>query len=380
MAVGIIAEFNPFHNGHKYLLESAKNQDGIVVIMSGSFVQRGDTAITDKWTRARAALDNGADLVIELPVIYSLNTAQKFAYGAIETLYLTGVVDKIAFGCETEDKDELIKAAELINDEPLEISCKIKEYMSQGMNYPTARGKAYVGVLKRETLSSPNNILAVEYIRAMLSCGMDAEILPVQRKGVGHDSTVTEKDIASASEIRRIIRSGRDISRFVPQGEQQYNLYNSKILETAIIAKIRQVGEEYIRNINDVSEGLENRFFKAAGEMDNLEDLCNFVKSKRYTHSRIRRIVWSILLGFTKELAQKSPEYIRILGMNDTGKRLLKTMKKTAKLTIITKAADFRNNEIFLFNNRAEDLFALCSTDESMRKCGRDIATTPVIV
>lgn len=379
MAIGIIAEFNPFHNGHKYLIEQAKHHcnEPVVIIMSGSFMQRGDIAITDKWTRANIALKNGADLVLELPVTFSMNTAQKFAYGAVFSLAATGIIDKLAFGSESGNLSDLKKAAELIANEPPDISLKIKEYMDSGMNYPSARTKAYGNDLT--ALSSPNDILATEYIRASADCGANFEFIPITRAGVSHDSADIADTFASASEIRRRIQNGETITSLIPQSENP-PIYNSRRLDTAVTANLRMMDINKLKEINDVSEGLENRIKKAAYECDNIDDLCMAVKSKRYTLSRIRRIVWSSFIGLTKELCSFDPEYLRVLGMNSTGKSLLKQMKSTASLPVVTKAANFRGNRIFDTNRSAESIFSLCAENPNLRIGERDITTTPIII
>lgn len=378
MATGVIAEFNPFHNGHKYLLEKAHDDNGVIAVMSGSFVQRGDIAICDKWTRAKAALLNGADLVLELPVIYSLNTAQKFAMGAVATLASTGIVDTLTFGTEIDDTEALISASRLISDEPCEVSDKIRNLMAQGMSYPAARETAFSGLIKDGILSSPNSILAVEYLRAAYEMGYEVKPKPVMRHGTEHDSDVMSKCIASASTLRSILKDNGNISDYVPYTD--FNIYSPKRLDTAILYRMRTITADELSNINDVTEGLENRFISAALNSDTLDELCLAVKSKRYPLSRIRRIVWSALLGLNKGLASVMPQYIRVLGMNEKGKELLKDMKKSAALPIITKAADFKNNEIFEFNHRAEDIFALCAPEKKLRQGGSDIRTAPVIL
>lgn len=379
MAIGIIAEFNPFHNGHKYLMEQAKkhSHEPIAVIMSGSFMQRGDIAITDKWTRAYTVLQNGADLVLELPVTFSMNTAQRFAYGAVFSLAATGIIDTLCFGSESGNLADLTKAAKLISNEPPEISAKIKSFMDSGMSYPSARAKAYGGELN--ALSSPNDILATEYLRAANDCGADFKFVPVTRIGTGHDSAVAAGSLASASEIRRRIRNNEKTVDFLPYTDI-FPVYNSSRLDTAITANLRKMTHEALREINDVSEGLENRIKKAAYECDTLETLCTAIKSKRYTLSRIRRIVWSSLLGLTKDICSFNPEYLRVLGMNNCGKALLKKMKTTASLPIITKPADFSGSEIFDINSAAEDIFSLCAPTSELRRGRRDITTTPVII
>lgn len=378
---GIIAEFNPFHNGHKYLIEQTKKHaaDMVIVIMSGSFVQRGDIAITDKWTRTKSALSCGADLVLELPVIYSLNTAQKFAYGAVKTLDQTGIIDTLAFGSECGNTETLKSIAQLTSNEPPHISEKIKNYISSGMNYPLARRKAYSEISNSHVLDTPNDILGIEYIRAVLDIKSNIEPLALKRTGTDHDSTITTNSIASASQIRKMLANGENTSQFTPQNIS-FTRYDKSLLDSVLIYKLRTSSPEYIKNINDVAEGLENKFIKAAETCTGFDDVCEFVKSKRYTMSRIRRIAWSIVLDLSSELCSKSPSYIRVLGMNENGKLLLRQMKKTAGLPIITKAADYVTDDIFNANNRAEDIFSLCSLDLSKRTAGNDIRTSPIIL
>lgn len=381
MAVGIIAEFNPFHNGHKYLIAEAKRRSGCdtaVAVMSGEWVQRGGIAITDKWIRAKQALLNGIDLVLELPVIYSMNTAQKFAYGAIGTLTATGVIDTLAFGSESGDANTLLNAADLLINEPAEISDRIKTLCGTGMTYAAARAAAYAGIIDNELLSAPNDILATEYIRAMDELDSDFDICAIKRKGAAHDSDEYSHDIASASEIRRIISDNGDVSDFLPCPD--FPVYNASVLDAALIAKLRSCGAEYLRDINDVSEGLENRFIKAAAECDTADELCMTVKSKRYALSRIRRIAWSSLLGIAKSKALAAPSYIRVLGMTERGITLLKQMKTTASLPVIIKPADYPGDDTYYLNSRAEDIFALCAPDKSLRRGGRDMTTSPVII
>lgn len=381
MAIGIVAEFNPFHNGHKYLIETAKrlnNDQSVICIMSGSFVQRGDIAITDKWTRAKAALKNGADLVIELPVIYSLNTAQKFASGAISTLNALGVCDTLAFGSESGDTNKLFEIAKLLDNEPQEVSDKIKQLMQRGMNYPSARMKAYDGLIDTAVLSSPNDILGIEYIRAAISLKSNMNFCAIERRGVGHDSKNTCENFASASEIRRLIHNGNKADNFIP--ESAFPIYDPERLNAVLIAKLRTCGAEYLKSINDVSEGIENKFIKAAMLHSTIADVCKEVKSKRYTLSRIRRIAWSALLGITKEAAALSPSYIRILGMNEKGMSILKSMKKSASLPVIVKAADYAGDIIFDINTSAEDIFSLAAPHAKLMHGRQDIITPPVII
>ncbi len=377
MAIGVVAEFNPFHNGHKYLLEAAKKNTGkrVVAIMSGTFVQRGGIAITDKLTRTKAALLNGADLVIELPVVFSHNTAQRFAMGAVETLNATGVIDTLAFGSESGDALGLIKASQILTDEPKEVSDKLQDYLSQGLSYPVARQKAYDGYFDTSLLSTPNDILAIEYLRAVNILNAPFTPLPIKRKGTGHDSEIVTQNIASATEIRNRIINRDNISHFVPSYD--FDIYNDKLLDTALIANLRLTSAESLAEINEVTEGLENKFIATAREISTVSDLCMAVKSKRYTLSRIRRIAYSSLIGLTKELGAMSPTYIRVLGANADGRAILREMKDKATLPIITKPADFKGDKIFDFSQRAEDIFSLCGNDT---RSGNDLRMTPIMI
>lgn len=380
MAIGIVAEFNPFHNGHKYLISEAKRctaDDSVVTIMSGAWVQRGEPAITDKHTRAKIALENGADLVLELPAIYSLNTAQKFAHGAIATLASTGIISSLVFGSESGNTDALIMAADALINEPPEVSAKIKKLTSDGMSFAAARAIAFDGIIQGDLLSSPNDILAIEYIRATKEIGADFDLHAIPRLGASHDGAAVG-DIASASLIRQLMSNPDDAARYLPRCD--FQIYNTVALDTAIIAKLRTCSADYLRTINDVSEGLENRFIKAAKECDSVKSLCKLVKSKRYAMTRIRRIAYSTLLGLTKELAYKAPSYIRVLGFNSHGAALLKQIKTTAALPVITKPADFGGDEIFSFGNIAEDIFSLCAPTPELRCAGRDLTQSPVVL
>lgn len=380
MAIGIVAEFNPFHNGHKYLISEAKRRTGddtAVAVMSGAWVQRGEPSFTDKHTRARIALENGVDLVLELPVIYSLNTAQKFAYGAIATLAATGVISTLAFGSESGDSAALTSAADALLNEPPEVSDKIKKLTSQGMSFASARAEAFKDLIPGNALSEPNDILGIEYIRAIKELGAGLEIYAIRRRGAAHDGK-PDGDIASASEIRKIMTIKNSAAMYMPRCD--FPMYNAAALDTAVIARLRTCGAEYLAGINDVSEGLENRFIKAARACASVSELCRLVKSKRYAMSRIRRIAYSALLGLTKELAKKPPSYIRVLGMNSRGAALLKQMKNgSATLPVITKPADFID-DIFRFNNSAEDVFSLCAPTQELRRGGYDLTRSPVVI
>lgn len=334
MITGIICEFNPFHKGHKYLIDSVKGEnDGIICVMSGNFVQRGAFAVYDKFTRAKTALENGADLVIELPCAYSLKSAEGFAKAGIRLLEKTNVVNQIAFGAECDDIAKLTAAAEKIE----ELDSEIKAELKKGISYPAARKNA----VKSDLLDTPNNILAIEYIKAA-SIPCEA----IKRIGKGHDS---DDETYSASAIRQTLLD-EDICTI-------------KNCEKAILAKLRTMNENDFLQIEDVSEGLENRIVDAVRVSISLDEIYDNVKTKRYTHSRIRRIILRAYLGITKDYCKNVP-YIRILGFNAKGKEILGKMKKKADLPVISRYSDINSLDdygrmLFELECRCTDLYNL---------------------
>ena len=377
---GIIAEYNPFHSGHKYQLDEIKKScHAIVAVMSGSFVQRGDVAITDKWTRAKAAVINGCDLVLELPVCYSLSSAADFAHGGVSLLDKLGIIDRLYFSAECGNTEQLINAARILSNEPAEISARVKEFVSEGMSYPAAYTKAWDDVIDADILTKPNNILALEYIKTIINLNSRIEPLAIKRIGAEHDG-VPSGNIASASHIRGLISQGEDYSAYVP--EAAYKIYQSaemtydiSRLDGFITGTLRTV--PLIRIAAHSPEGLENRIRAAAAEHYGFDAICGAVKSKRYTLSRIRRIVLSAALDLPKSIA---PSYARVLAMNETGKSLLKEIKKKSDIEIITKTAAYnKGDEMFDADIRATDIFSLCASDEKKRVGGLDYTTSPVI-
>lgn len=371
---GIVAEYNPFHSGHAYQL-SQISSDAVVAVMSGSFVQRGDVAVADKWIRAGYAVEGGVDLVIELPAVFAINTAQKFALGAVALLDGMGV-DEICFGSECGDIDSMMQAAQLMENEPPEISEKIKKLISSGMSYPAAREKAYEEMVVPGLLATPNNILGIEYLRGLLRLKSNIIPVTVKRRGAGYNDTIPQNGIASASAIREILRNSGNVENFTKFSAAPNDL--SK-LDCAVIANLRMMSPKDLEKINEVSEGLENRILRAAYECDSIEAVAEKVKTKRYTMSRIKRILISSLLNLTVDLSEHLPDYIRVLAMNDKGRTALKELKKRSSLPIITKTADYKeNNPLFAMDVRATDIAALC--ESGSRQGGKDYTTSPVII
>lgn len=371
---GIVAEYNPFHSGHSYQLSKIKS-DATVAVMSGSFVQRGDVAVADKWTRAKYAVMGGVDLVVELPVVFALNTAQKFALGAVSLLDGMGT-DELCFGSECGDIDALFKTAELIENEPEEISAKIKELIDSGMSYPSAREKAYSSQIRNGILSEPNNILAVEYLRSIIRLNSKITPVTVKRYGAGYNDTAPLNNIASASTIRTMLRNNEDVSAFTDFNAVPNDL--SK-LDSAVTAHLRLSDALELSKINEVSEGLENRILRAAATYSSIEEIAESVKTKRYTMSRIKRILISSLLGLTSDMSRQMPGYIRPLAMNKKGMSALKEIKKRSNLPIISKTADYKEkNPMFEADILATDIAALCENEDT--RGGKDFLYSPVIL
>ena len=334
MATAVICEFNPFHNGHAYLLGEAKRltNEPNLAIMSGSFTQRGEVAICDKFTRAGAALRHGADLVAELPTAYAVANAERFARGGVRIAKSFSEVRSLAFGCENDDTDALKAAADAIRSE--RVNALIAAEMRGGGYYPRALEEAVRAVCGDEVaaaVSSPNNILAVEYIRALEGTGIRP--LPIKRQGAAHDSDKTDGGFASASHIRSLLREGADCSALLP--EIPPHVTRPELLDRAVLYRLRTITAEELRALPEVGEGLENRILEAAGRAQSVEELLTMVKTKRYTHARLRRILACAFLGLTEELQTAPADYVRVLGFTDEGEQIL----RSCRCEIVTSVA-----------------------------------------
>lgn len=321
----VISEFNPFHNGHKYLVEKIKNEhaDCVIAIMSGNFVQRGEVAIADKYLRTQAALEGGCDLVVELPAVFALSSAERFAKGGVQIADALNA-DILCFGAENEDVNKLSQIADVFSDEGFKRA--LKENLSNGNYYAKAVSVAVEKILSKEhaqLLSGANNTLGVEYIKALK--GTNISPVAIKRLKVEHDSDITFDNISSATNIRNLVRSGQPYSHFTDISLCDYT--DMKELEWIILYKLRTMSKEEIENLPDVSEGLHNRIYECARSSNSLVELYENLKTKRYTLSRLRRIVISALLGITKENCTDDVQYVRVLGMNTTGTTLLKSCK-----------------------------------------------------
>ena len=354
--IGIIAEYNPFHNGHKFHIEEAKRlsgADAAVIVMSGNYVQRGDCAIFDKFTRAKSAIAGGGDLVIELPTVCATTTAETFAKTSVYLINALGCVDFLAFGAEAEGISEISVVAKFLakkNDKFDEI---VRKKLSDGITYASARELAVgelLGSKYAKVLREPNNILGVEYLKALTLLDSTIEPILIKRNSVGHNDMVAQDDFASASLIRKMIRADglESVEHLVPRECMEiYREAKTHILqkvEAAILAGLLKSWPEEIMNIVDVSEGLENRIFAAAKECCTLNELLDSVKTKRYTHARLRRILLHSYLRIERE-ELTLPKYLRILDFSECGRALLNSIKKTTMLPLVKNFGQLKKME-----------------------------------
>ncbi len=340
---GIICEYNPFHNGHLYQLRKARElsqADALLCVMSGNFVQRGEAAIMDKYTRARHAIQAGADIVVELPTVFATSNAELFAKGAIKILSSIPSVSTLCFGAENAEKTAFLLAARYLNNEPLEVSEKIKAEIANGISYAKARANAWAGFIPFDLLYSPNNILGLEYTKAILSSKSNINILPIQRIGSQYKDSALQENYSSASAIRKAITLGENFSLNLPS---YVSKDLPKKLENALDClekyAILNCSTKEIASISDCTEGLENAFKKAAEEKETLSDI---LTSPRYTSSRIRRIALQNLLNVKETLIRESlnaPLYLRILAAKKERSDVLSAISDST-FPIIARAHD----------------------------------------
>ncbi len=339
----IICEYNPFHNGHLYQLNAAKElsgADAVLCVMSGNFVQRGEAAIADKYTRARHAILAGADAVIELPVAFTTANAELFAKGAIHILSSIPSITHLCFGAENADSATFKKAAELLNNEPQNVSKTIKRLIKEGVSYAKARAQAFAEYIPQEFLSSPNNILGVEYTKALLSANTNIEILPIARKGGDYKDNVLQEHYSSATAIRTAIQSGKNITGQVPPFvKSDLALRDQKVLESLEKYAILTKSTQEIAKVCDCTEGLENALKRAATEPATLVES---LTCARYTSSRIRRIALQNALQIDESLIRESlkvPLYLRILAIKKERKDVLSVLSASSA-PIVLRAHD----------------------------------------
>lgn len=336
-AIGIVAEYNPFHNGHLYQINKIKEKYpdyAIVAVMSGNFVQRGDVSIIDKFKRCEIALNNGIDLVVELPFVFSTQSADMFSYGAITILEKLGV-ERVIFGSEDDDIDtlELIAKTQIENDEFEKL---VKIYSKFGKNYPTAISCALEDLTGKK-ITCPNDLLGVSYIKTILKNNYNIKYETIKRTNSYHDTSI-DNEICSATAIRDALKNKKDISRNIPYSIDYFD--NIHLIDDYFnILKYKIITDNNLEKYVDVEEGIDNLLKKEINGARDFSLLINNIKSKRYTYNRISRMLIHILCGFTKEMALKYKDitYIRILGLNDIGSKYLNGIKKEIDVPLISK-------------------------------------------
>lgn len=377
---GIIAEYNPFHNGHLYLINKIRQMgySHIVAVMSGNFVQRGEPSVMSKWARTECALKSSVDLIVELPLTWAVSAAQNFALGGVSLLNSLGCAEALAFGCEIDDVHELNRAVQVKNSKIFKSA--FSEEIGIGKSYASACSAALnksSESINPEIFRLPNCILAQEYISALKRLNSKIEPIAIKRHISSHDEihtfTPINTDIVSAAYIRELIKSDKDYKRYVPSSsayiiDRELALKSAPAdisrLERAILAFLRKCAPDDFAYLPDVSEGLQNRIYTAAKVSNSYSELIDKIKTKRYTHARLRRIVLSAFLKMDVSLFNAEPPYIRILGFNSRGKEILRLARKTASAPIVMKAADVGQlseecRRLFDSESRADDIYAL---------------------
>lgn len=373
---GIIVEYNPFHNGHLYHLKKCKDItgcEGVIAIMSGSFSQRGTPSIIDKWLKTKLALEHGVDLVLELPSIYSLSSAEFFAFGSISLLNSLGIVDDVCFGSECGDINALINLSNILLMEPPEFKISLKKHLNLGLSYPVARNNAlkdYLSNIKNideDTISvifnQSNNILGIEYCKSLLKLNSSIKPFTIQRIGGLYNDLNLNTEFSSATAIRNHLNSKKPIENlkgFIPNKvlDLFINLENINYnfpLEDNMLPFIKYkilTNKNAISNIPDISEGLDNKIQQEILLAKSMNDLIYKVKSKRYTYTRINRVLSQFFIGFEGypiELMRKAPcPYARVLGFNKTGQKMLKLIKNNCSIPVYTKLPKILNKTLEL--------------------------------
>lgn len=377
---GVIAEYNPFHNGHAHHLRATRrmgNCDYVVVCMDGSFTQRGEPACMDKWSRARIALNCGADAVFELPALWALQPADGFARGGVAVLGGLGC-DVLSFGTEETDINLLKTLAEVGENEPPELTEALRKGLEAGKSHARARGEALSMLLgvDAEKLNSPNLILATQYLREMRAQSLKMEALPVQRIGNYHDAALG--DFASATAIRAAISDGKmeEALACVPEPAREALCWAGDLhgMDDLLLHTLRGMPPEEIAELPGVGEGLEQRIMRCAAEASCREELLEMLKCKRYTRARLSRICACALLKLTKSMVESHamPEYARLIGMREDARPLLRELKARSRLPIVSDAAQLRGDAVFDLERRATDLRALLCNDPAARRAGQE--------
>ncbi len=413
MAVlGIVAEFNPFHNGHLHLVEEALKKDTFsasVCVMSGNFLQRGEPALCDKWSRAEMAVRCGLDLIIELPFCFAVRSAWYFARGAVNLLAQTGVVTHLAFGSESGDINSLNAIASILASEPDEFKSSLRSHLHKGLNYPVARSLALQDYISstpdlENLLMGPNNILGLEYLRVIKEDCLPLIPFTIPRQGNFHDPVLGH--FSSATAIRKSLEQNQSLQQITPampkvcltRLEKEISLGRAPVhtdaLEQAIFFQLRSRSTAQLQEIYEVTEGLENRLHNAAITSHTLEELRHQVKSKRYSLTRINRTLLYSLLALSKTQMQafdlNGPQYIHVLAFSAKGQEILQEMKIKCTLPVLNRGSEVKQayiggfgkhvQEMITIDVLADDLYVLGFPNPQHRQGAQAFTSTPFIL
>jgi predicted nucleotidyltransferase len=378
--VGLVVEYNPFHNGHLYHLNKSKevtNATHSIAVMSGNFLQRGEPALFDKYTRAEIAVSNGVDLVVELPSLFACQSAEIFSHGAVTLLNSLNCIDSICFGSEEGDIQILYQIASILTNEPIQFKNILKAYLDEGLLFAVARSKALYDYISSNNLldipeeklntilNSSNNILGIEYIKSLIRLNSNIKPYTITRIKSEYNSEIISSNICSATAIRKVLKDScelNDISNVVPSHtlsfiENSIKKEFNPMFDEHYFDIIKQIIVRDINNLNsyfDVNEGIENKIYKSVFTSNSLDSLQQDIKSKRYTLTRVKRILNNILLGITKEDMNKVKSisyipYVRVLAFNDKGREIIKQIKLNSDICIVNKFAniDFNSDDLF---------------------------------
>ncbi|NLK69680.1 MAG: nucleotidyltransferase [Clostridiaceae bacterium] len=406
--LGIVSEYNPFHLGHVYHIEESIKRTGAthtICVMSGNFVQRGEPAIVDKWARTKMALNGGIDLVLELPVVFACASAEIFAYGAVRTLHSTGIVDYLSFGSEQGELGSLWRIASVLYDEPTEYKEHLKKYLGLGFSFPIARDKALTSILRElpdNIMSKSNNILAIEYLKALKNLKSSIQPITLKRRGSVYTDNTLNSSYSSASAIRLFLKNGGQLTdpilnNNLPQYvidimEQELQKRRGPVFPDAfegiILQLLRMSSPEILQQIPDVNEGLENRLISCALNSGTLDELINLVTTSRYPTSRIKRITSNLLWSIKKKDLQMfinddTCGYLRVLGFNNKGRELLARIQNESTRPLVVKVANYKkqmsdlSKTMFEYDIKATNSYVL-GFDEPKQRIGGQDFTMPI--
>jgi predicted nucleotidyltransferase len=397
-AAGIVVEYNPFHNGHFYHLQETKKQTGadcVIAVMSGNFLQRGEPALVSKWARTRMALAAGVDIVVELPYVFAVQAAQKFAAGAVSLLDAL-YCDEICFGSESGKIDCFTEAVKELRERETKFNEHLQQALQTGASFPKASAIAFNQLqIQSLDLSKPNNILGFYYVKAIMDQKSTMAPRTIKRIAAGyHDQTISDQSIASATSLRNALNYSieriEEISSYIPPSTKNilYEYYSTYRLfhqwnDYFTLLKYRILTMDYseMRQIADMDEGLEYRFKETAMKAESFMEFITMVKTKRYTWTRLQRTCAHLLTNFKKsdEEANKQATYIRLLGMSERGKSYLKTVKKRLSLPLASKVSMLEEHPIYQQEKKAIYAYTSVYQEPVRTKAIKEEYATPPI-